>query len=79
MDEANIIDENDTVLNVVGYFNVDHKFEWWMSMLMNILLYFLPSCFAIMHIFEVSTQVVDYIGQLSWLIMHGINFLFSIL
>jgi hypothetical protein len=50
-------------------------------MLTNILLYFLPSCFAIMHIFEVLAQVVDYIGQLGCLllIMHGINFLFSIL
>jgi len=25
MEEANIIDENDTLLNEVGYFNVNHE------------------------------------------------------
>jgi hypothetical protein len=50
-------------------------------MLMNILFYFLRTCFVIRWIFEVSAQVVDYIGHLSWLllIIHRIRFLFSIL
>jgi len=27
MEETNIIDENDTLLNNIGYFNVDHELE----------------------------------------------------
>jgi hypothetical protein len=48
-------------------------------MLMNILFYFLWTCFAIRWIFDVLAQVVDCIGQLSLLllIMYGISFLFS--
>jgi hypothetical protein len=30
MQEANNIDENDTLLNAVGYFNVDHELVFWM-------------------------------------------------
>jgi hypothetical protein len=62
MEETNIIDENDTLLNAANYFNVDHELEWWMWMLMNILFYYLWTCFAIRWIFDVSAQVVDYIG-----------------
>jgi hypothetical protein len=36
----NIIHENDTLLNAIGYFNVDHELKWWMWMLMSILLFF---------------------------------------
>jgi hypothetical protein len=62
MDYAHIIDENDTLLNVVGYFNVDHELEWWMLMLMNIFLYFLWIFFSIKIFFEVLAQMANYIG-----------------
>jgi hypothetical protein len=80
MEKVDIIYENDTLLNVTSYFNVDHELEWWMWMLMNILFYVLQTSFAIRWIFEVLAQMADYIGKLNWLflIMHGINFLFSI-
>jgi hypothetical protein len=38
MQEVDITNENNTMLNVATYFNVDHELEWWMWMLMNILL-----------------------------------------
>jgi hypothetical protein len=28
MEEASIIDENDTILDVVGYFTLDHELEY---------------------------------------------------
>ncbi len=28
MEEMGIIGENDTMLDFIGYFNVDHKLEW---------------------------------------------------
>jgi hypothetical protein len=31
MEETKIIDENDTMLNVIDYFNVDHELEWWVN------------------------------------------------
>jgi hypothetical protein len=62
MEEVDIIDENDTLLNATSYFNVDDELEWWMWMLMNILLYFLWTCFAIKQIFEVSPQMANCIG-----------------
>jgi hypothetical protein len=40
MEEANAIDENDTLLNAPNYVNVDHELEWWMWMLMNIFFFF---------------------------------------
>jgi hypothetical protein len=36
MDEADIIDENDTLVNKFSSLIVDHELEWWMWMLMNI-------------------------------------------
>jgi len=27
MEETDIIDENDTLMNAIGYFNVDHELE----------------------------------------------------
>ncbi len=35
MEERDAIDENDTLLNVASYFNVDHEMDWWMWMLMK--------------------------------------------
>jgi hypothetical protein len=65
MEEVDNIDENDTLLNAVGYFNVDHELVWWMLLLMNILFYSLWTCFPIRWKFEVSAQMDDCIGQLS--------------
>jgi hypothetical protein len=64
MEEVDVIDENDTLLNATSYFNVDDELGWCMWMLMSILLYFLQTCFAIKQIFEVSTQMANYVGQL---------------
>jgi hypothetical protein len=63
MKYAHIINENDIVLNAIGYFNVDHELEWWMWVLMNILLYFLHICFAIRWI--LWAQMANYIGKLN--------------
>jgi hypothetical protein len=60
MEEVDNIDENDTLLNVIGYFNVDHELVRWMWMLMNILFYSLWICFAIRWNFRGV-----FIGQLS--------------
>jgi hypothetical protein len=40
MENAYIIDENDTPLNAYRYLNFNHELEWWMWMLMNILFHF---------------------------------------
>jgi hypothetical protein len=29
MEKASIIDENDKILDVVGYFTIDHELEYW--------------------------------------------------
>jgi hypothetical protein len=30
MEKVDVIDENDTLLNVTSYFNIDHEMERWM-------------------------------------------------
>lgn len=65
MEEASIIDENDTILNASGYFIVDHELEYWQIWLfMNTLLYFLRINFTINRMFEMIALVVGCISQL---------------
>jgi hypothetical protein len=76
MEEVSIIDENDTILDAVGYFIVDHELEYWQIwMFMNILFYFLKTSITINRMLEMLTLVIGRISQLHWLLlnMHGIS------
>jgi hypothetical protein len=60
--EVNIIEENDTMWDVVGYFNVDPKLVWWIWKLMNIIFKILIFLFHLTKILLVSTLVAKCNG-----------------
>jgi hypothetical protein len=74
VEEANIIVKNDTLmLDVVGYFNVDHELTWWIWRLTKILLKFLKSLFTLTKFLLVLALVARCSGQLNYpfLMIHG--------
>jgi hypothetical protein len=68
------------MLDATSYFNIDYELVWWIWKLMNILLKFLKSLFALIKILLVSTSMAKCNGQFNYLflIMHGtMSFFFN--
>jgi hypothetical protein len=82
MEDASIIDENDTMLDATSYFTVGHELKYWrIWMFMSTLLYFLRTSFAINKMLEMLALVARCISQLNWLLLnmhvissHAFNF-----
>jgi hypothetical protein len=60
--EVNIIEENNTMWDVVGYFNVDHELVWWIWKLMNIIFKILNFLFHLTKILLVLALVAKCNG-----------------
>jgi hypothetical protein len=56
MEEASINDENETILDAIGYFIIDHELEYWrIWMFMITLFYFLKTSFTVNRMLEMPT------------------------
>jgi hypothetical protein len=80
VEEVGIIEDNDMMLDVINYLNIDYELVWWIWKLMNILLKFLKSLFALIKILLVLTLMAKCNGLFNYLflIMHGtMSFFFN--